>query len=67
VKKSLAEMSGDVGEKTALSQLILAGFYEENNLLIDAISAYKEAIKLAPDVPSFQESYDEFLLRHNMK
>jgi len=35
--------------------------------LIDAISAYEEAIKLAPDVPFFRENYDEFLLRHNIK
>jgi cytochrome c-type biogenesis protein CcmH/NrfG len=35
--------------------------------LIDAITSYEEAIKLAPDVPSFKEAYDEFLLRHGMK
>ena len=67
VKKSLSEISADVTEQTALNKLILASFYEENNLLIDAISAYEEAIKLAPDVPSFKEAYDEFLLRHGMK
>jgi len=67
VKKSLGEISGDVAEQTALNKLILASFYEENNLLIDAITAYEEAIKIAPDVPSFKEAYDEFLLRHGMK
>jgi len=67
VKKSLTEISADVSEATALNKLLLAGFYEENNLLIDAIVAYEEAIKLAPDVPSFKEAYDEFLLRHGMK
>ncbi len=67
IKKSLAEISGDVGEQTALGQLYLARFYEDNNLLIDAISAYDEAISLAPEVPFFKENYDEFLLRHNIK
>ena len=67
VKKSLTEISADVSEATALNKLLLAGFYEEKNLLIDAIVAYEEAIKLAPDVPSFKEAYDEFLLRHGMK
>jgi hypothetical protein len=67
VKKSLTEISGDVSEATALNKLLLAGFYEEKNLLIDAIVAYEEAIKLAPDVPSFKEAYDEFLVRHGMK
>jgi len=67
IKKSLAEISGDVAEQSAITSLYLARFYEDNNLLIDAISAYEEAIKLAPDVPFYKESYDEFLLRHNIK
>lgn len=67
VKKSLNEIIGEVAEQTALNKFILAGFYEENSLFIDAISAYEEAIKLAPDVPSYQEAYEEFLLRHGLK
>jgi hypothetical protein len=67
IRKSLAEINGEVQEQTALNKLILAGFYEENNLFIDAISAYEEAIKLAPDVPSYKEAYEEFLLRHGLK
>lgn len=67
VKSSLNEIITTVGEPTALNNLILAGFYEENNLLIDAISAYEAAIRLAPDVPSYGEAYDEFLLRHGLK
>ena len=67
VKKSLSEIIGEVAEKTALNKFILAGFYEENTLFIDAIAAYEEAIKLAPDVPFYQEAYEEFLLRHGLK
>ncbi len=67
IKKSLGEIIGEVNEPTALNKLLLAGFYEENNLIIDAIAAYEEAIQLAPDVPTFKEAYDEFLLRQNLK
>jgi hypothetical protein len=63
----LDEIIGQLNEPTALNKLILAGFYEENNLLIDAITAYEEAVKLAPDVSSYQEDYDEFLIRHGLK
>lgn len=66
IKKTLDQILNDVSEPTALNKLILAGFYEENKLLIDAITAYEEAIRLAPDVPSYKEAYDEFLLRHNI-
>lgn len=67
VKKSLSEIMGEVEEQTALNKFILAGFYEENNLFIDAISAYEEAVKLAPDVTSYKEAYDDFLIRHGIK
>jgi len=67
VKKSLTEIMGEVEEQTALNKFILAGFYEENNLFIDAISAYEEAMKLAPDVTSYKEAYDDFLIRHGIK
>jgi hypothetical protein len=67
VKKSLSEIMGEVEEQTALNKFILAGFYEENNLFIDAISAYEEAVKLAPDVTTYREAYEDFLIRHGIK
>jgi hypothetical protein len=67
VKVSLDEIMGEVSEQTALNKFILAGFYEANNLFIDAISAYEEAIKLDPETPSYKEAYEEFLLRHGLK
>lgn len=66
VKALLSEISSEVAEENAMNKLMLAGFYEANNLYIDAITAYEEAIKLAPDVEAFKEAYQDFLLRHNM-
>jgi hypothetical protein len=67
IKKSLTEMGSDVKEETALNKFIMAGFYEENKLFIDAITSYEQAIKLAPDVPTYKEAYEEFLLRNKLK
>jgi len=67
IKKSLSEIMGEVQDQTALNKFILAGFYEENNLFIDAISAYEEAIRLAPDVTAYKEAYDDFLIRQGIK
>jgi len=64
VKESLNAIISEVTEPTAINKYYLAGFYEQHNLLIDAIAAYEEAIKLEP---AYQEYYDEFLLRHNLK
>ncbi len=64
VKESLNTIISEVTEPTAINKYYLAGFYEQNNLLIDAIAAYEEAVKLEP---AYQEYYDEFLLRNNLK
>lgn len=67
VTKALAEIKGEVTEENALNKYIMAGFYEENKLYIDAITAYEDAIKMAPDVISYKEAYEEFLLRNKLK
>jgi hypothetical protein len=66
VKPLLTELTGQTDQTSAISKLSLAGFYEENKLLVDAATAYLEAIKLAPDVQEYKEYYKEFLLRNQM-
>lgn len=66
VRQKLDEIVVELEAESALNKLILAGFYEENDLLIDAITSYEEAIRLAPDVAEFKEAYDGFLVRHAM-
>lgn len=63
LSKSWEGVKETATEENALSKYIMAGYYEENLLLMDAITAYQEAIKLAPDVPMYKESYNEFLKR----
>ncbi len=67
IQKSLADVSSELKEESALNKFILAGFYEENRLFIDAITCYEQAIKMAPDVPTYKEAYEEFLLRNKLK
>jgi hypothetical protein len=61
------EVSDVSTQETALSKLIMASFFEDKKLLIDATTAYQQAIKLAPDVNSYQEAYQAFLLRTSLK
>lgn len=67
IQKSLSEINGEVKEETALSHLLLAGFFEQNKLIIDAIGAYEDAIKMAPDVLAYRESYTAFLDRNGLR
>lgn len=67
VKSAFADVQAQTAENTALNSLIQAGFFEQNKLLVDAVSAYQKAIKLEPGVQAYQEAYDAFLLRTGMK
>lgn len=67
IKTELVKIAEPTAEPSAINKLVLAGFYEQNNLLIDAGTAYLEAIQLAPDVPQYKEDYIAFLTRNGMK
>ncbi|MDH5474054.1 MAG: hypothetical protein OEX22_00030 [Cyclobacteriaceae bacterium] len=66
VKANLGELMSEVDTQNALNNYILAGFYEESRLLLDALYYYEEAIKIAPEVESYQEAYEEFLFRNGL-
>jgi hypothetical protein len=66
VKKAYADVSADLQDETGFSKFIQAGFYEQNGLLIDALTSYEEAIRLAPDVDDFKLARDEFLYRNKL-
>ncbi|MEQ9443495.1 MAG: hypothetical protein RIG62_30935 [Cyclobacteriaceae bacterium] len=53
------------GEESALDKLILASFYEQNNLLADALTCYEYAIALSP-VDAFRTAYDQFIFRNGL-
>jgi hypothetical protein len=67
VNTLLKEFESQITDPTALNKLVMAGFFEKNNLIIDAVTAYQEAIRLAPDVPDYKEIYNDFLLRNRLK
>jgi hypothetical protein len=67
IRTLLGEFSADIQEPNALNKVVLASFYEQNKLLIDAATAYQDAIKLEPTVEMYREDYDAFLLRNQIK
>ncbi|MDH5398690.1 MAG: hypothetical protein OEX02_11105 [Cyclobacteriaceae bacterium] len=67
VEAGLGDLMTDISEQTALNKYILAGFYEENNLLIDALTSYEQAITLAPEIDTYKEAYEDFLIRNGLK
>jgi hypothetical protein len=60
----LETLKSSLDDNSAISNLILAEFYEQNNLLLDALTSYEVAINESPDVEYFRDAYLEFLLRN---
>ncbi len=67
INASLANEVKEFTEESSVKEIVKASFYEQNKLIIDAKSAYEKAIKLSPDVPTYHEYYEEFLLRNKLK
>jgi len=63
LNKQLTELKSQLGEETALNKIILASFYEDNKLYLEAIQNYRAAIKMQPDVDDYKVAYGQFLER----
>jgi hypothetical protein len=66
IERVLLGMGQEASIEKAINKILLAAIFEENKLYIDALTAYKQAIKLSPDIPAYQEAYQEFLMRNNL-
>lgn len=66
ILKELEQLSASLREESSLNKLILATFYEENNLLIDALIYYEQAVQLSPDVEQFSIAYELFAKRNGL-
>jgi hypothetical protein len=61
IKSDLEYLRQELGEETILNKLMLAAYFEDKGLLVDAITMYEEAMAMAPDMPEVKEFYDDFL------
>lgn len=66
VQENLANLKSEVSEDSPLNKIIYASFYEENGLILDALTKYEEAIKMSPEIEDFQELYQNFLITNGL-
>lgn len=66
INENLNALKAEVSDDSPLNKLIYASFYEENNLILDALTKYEEAINLSPDVEDFQTLYEDFLIKNGL-
>lgn len=66
INADLAVLKEAIQEDSALDKLILASFFEDNNLLVDALANYEAAIAINPTVKEYKAAYAQFVSRHNL-
>ncbi len=63
----LTKLRAEVSEDSPLNKIIYASFYEENGLILDALTKVDEAIQLSPEVDDFTELKKDILERNGIK
>lgn len=66
INSDLKSLKASFQEESGLNKLILASFYEDHNLLVDALANYEEALMTNPDVEEYRTAYERFVTRHNL-
>lgn len=65
VAAELDALKREVQAESAMSKIWIAGLFENNALIADAILAFQEAMRLEPQ--AFEETYEQFMIRNNLK
>ncbi|UXX78077.1 hypothetical protein N7E81_11985 [Reichenbachiella carrageenanivorans] len=66
INENLEALKSEITDDSPLNNLIFASFYEENNLLLDAMTQYEKALKASPEVEDFKTIYDDFLIKNGL-
>jgi hypothetical protein len=66
IDKLLYADGNTLQKENAHVKLLRALFFEEHHLFIDALTAYEQAIALAPDVAEYRVAYKAFLVRNKI-
>lgn len=66
IQTSLKNLKSEVSTESPLELLILASFYEENNLILDALKTYEDILEMAPEVEDFKVLYGDFLIKNGL-
>ena len=66
-QESLDALKSEVAEDSPLTKVIFASFYEENGLVVDALTAIEEAIDQNPEIEDFETLRKDIIERNGIK
>ena len=62
----MSRLKEELDLSRGIDRLMLAAFYEENQMILEAMRQYELVIKEHPDVEDYKEFYQEFLSKNQM-
>lgn len=66
-QEGLTALSSDIDNGSPLGKIIYASYYEENGLVMDALTQLEEAIRMSPEVDDFKELRKDLIERNSIK
>lgn len=63
INGELKLMKQELDMQSAIDNMVLATYFEDHDLVLDAIASYEKALKLEPGVEGYQQAYNNFLSR----
>lgn len=67
IAKQADALKAELSENTALNKFVLARFYTDKGLIINAVEQYEAAIALEPEVEDYKAAYGELLVKTDIK
>lgn len=65
--EGLSTLKAEVSEDSPLNKVIYASYYEENGLIVDALTAIEEAIQMNPEIEDFKILKKDIIERNGIK
>jgi predicted Zn-dependent protease len=62
ITKEVASLTADSDPKSSLGKIMMAAYYEDHNMYVDALHEYEEALKIEHN-KDYQDMYHNFLYR----
>lgn len=66
IESEVGMLLQELPEQNATNKLVMATYYEEKSLFIEAYKSYEAAIALEPEVDAFKIAFDQFLKRNGL-
>ena len=64
--EELEAARAEVDTETSMGKLVMASFYDNKGMLLEAMREFETLVRENPDVDSFKELYSEFLAKNGM-